>query len=357
MTHDYAMFRLPYDDHYTLVEADGPATELESIAEIGRERGFVMAPFAAGDDTPVLFIRPGKVERLPVENISTAVGDKATAAGNSTTSADDLSGCMTTDDGREDYARDFRAFHDELTAGRFGKIVLARRATVHTTEARRPEALFMEACRLYPRMMVAMTVTQRAGTWLAATPEILLECCGRHYATMALAGTMRVDCQTEWSAKNREEQAIVADYIRKTLEPMVEAMDARGPYTVRAGQLVHLRTDFDFRPAPGVTTGQLVAALHPTPAVCGIPPRETRRFIMARETAPRKYYSGFAGPVYIDGQTRLYVTLRCMEIKNNTTFELYAGGGLLADSREDDEWRETENKMETMKRCIATKNI
>ena len=55
-----------------------------------------------------------------------------------------------------------------------------------------------------------------------------------------------------------------------------------------------------------------------------------------------------------EGDTHLYVSLRCMNI-TDYRYHLYAGGGLLKDSVLEQEWQETEAKLETMRRCIAVK--
>ena len=57
------------------------------------------------------------------------------------------------------------------------------------------------------------------------------------------------------------------------------------------------------------------------------------------------------GPLDIDGQSHLYVSLRCMRLHGDRC-QLFAGGGLLADSEEEMEWKETEAKMMTMKKLI-----
>jgi isochorismate synthase len=100
-----------------------------------------------------------------------------------------------------------------------------------------------------------------------------------------------------------------------------------------------------------VLVGDLLQALHPTPAVCGLPKQETFRFITAHEHVSRQYYSGFMGPLGIAHSTHLYVSLRCMQIHGNE-HHLYAGGGLLKDSVEQQEWLETEAKMQTMKKIL-----
>ena len=116
--------------------------------------------------------------------------------------------------------------------------------------------------------------------------------------------------------------------------------------------MVHLRSDFTFMLKEGVSVGELLQALHPTPAVCGLPKRQAYDFIVHNEGHQRRYYSGFAGPLQMaDNGTHLYVSLRCMNLRAEEAV-LYAGGGLMADSTEEDEWRETERKMQPMLRLF-----
>ena len=97
--------------------------------------------------------------------------------------------------------------------------------------------------------------------------------------------------------------------------------------------------------------GALLDVLHPTPAVCGLPKREAFNFILDNERVSRQYYSGFMGPLLMNDSTHLYVSLRCMHICDHQ-YQLYAGGGLLPDSVEEQEWQETEAKMETMRNLL-----
>ena len=112
-----------------------------------------------------------------------------------------------------------------------------------------------------------------------------------------------------------------------------------------------MKSDFHFSLPDVRKIGDVLKLLHPTPAVCGLPKEEAYRFILANEGYDRSYYSGFIGWLDPNGTTDLYVNLRCMNI-SPTTFTLYAGGGLLAASRLEDEWQETEDKLDTMRRLI-----
>jgi isochorismate synthase len=231
-------------------------------------------------------------------------------------------------------------------------------------------ALFEEACRLYPRMFISLVYTPQSGMWLMATPEILLEGGGHDWRTIALAGTMRLEGDSlsfdsppsqggtgmdiSWSTKNIQEQRYVATYLMECLEHFSNQITEEGPYTARAANLVHLRSDFNFVLEDPRRIGELIRALHPTPAVCGLPKQQAFDFIRRNESQPRRYYSGFSGPFNPDVETHLFVSLRCMQILDDS-YCLYAGGGLLRDSEEEMEWEETEAKLETMRSLLEIK--
>ena len=98
---------------------------------------------------------------------------------------------------------------------------------------------------------------------------------------------------------------------------------------------------------PQVNLGNVIADLHPTPAVCGMPKALAQDFILREEHLYRAYYSGFTGPLNVWKTTHFFVSLRCMQLLDNRCI-LYAGGGLLTASNEQSEWNETELKLNTM---------
>ena len=347
----FVYFRLPHSTQVFRNRLSDEPEELDSLAELNGKRGFVIAPFAQSTDCPILLL-PTDWEATTLNNdchLSAMLLDANYEAE------------------RERYAIDFHNYHGQLESGAFQKIVLARSARLKATERLEPLTLFARACRLYPRMFVALFSTERSGTWLIATPETLISGTDGAMYTMALAGTMRLSGEllgfdTEgstigkdaihWSTKNIKEQRYVETYITECVERFSDDFCVEGPYTARAGDLVHLRSDIRFRLKDTAHLGDLINALHPTPAVCGMPKEATRYFIQQNESEPRGYYSGFSGLLDPNGDTRLFVTLRCMRIdtaNNDAFYRLYAGGGLLKDSDCQAEWEETEAKMNTMR--------
>lgn len=340
MKNNYAIFRYPGDEYCLMVSRkDGGAEELRIDDNPAALPGFILAPFHLDGPHPIIRIRSEVVERMKIsENLPQP--------------------CKWTADEKDEhkhYHTAFTKFHERLKNESFDKLVLSRRLRLEADCDFDSLNFFFRACILYPDQFVALVKTQREGTWLMATPETLIKKEGDEYTSMALAGTRRGRVE-QWDKKNIREQDIVRKYIERQLLPVCSKVEHGRLVTQTAGELSHLRTDFRFRPLKGTGLSELASRLHPTPAVCGLPKEEAQKFILSAETHDRAYYSGFAGPVDVEGTTHLFVNLRCLCAKGRHC-TLYAGGGLLKESIEEKEWIETEEKLKTMKKCIATKEI
>jgi len=132
-----------------------------------------------------------------------------------------------------------------------------------------------------------------------------------------------------------------------------------GPHTIAAGSVVHLQTLFrvDLPETERLTlANRVLNELHPTSAVCGMPKHQALAFILAHEGYDRSFYSGFLGPVHIQGESSLYVNLRCMQLGAEHA-HLYVGAGITADSDPAAEWRETALKAETMLAVLTPETV
>jgi isochorismate synthase len=340
----FALYRMPESDRVTLVlqrEGTQPLTA-GSIEWLNCRRGFVVAPFSSSSAHPLILVSPDHTEQFTLP-WSDASGDLSDVY------------ALQPEDG---YRACFATFVDALRDGQFHKLVLSRRADFTSPYNIDVEGVFVEACRRYHHSYVYLLHTPQTGVWIGSTPEVLLSGSGGRYVTMALAGTQEAPrdggVEVTWNEKNRREQGLVADYLRASLERYGVTPEEDVARTVKAGELVHLRTDFRFSLSDAGELGTLLDAIHPTPAVCGLPKAEAYRFILDNEGYDRGYYSGFVGMIDPDADTALFVNLRCMRVAGSVA-TLYAGGGLLSSSELEDEWMETERKMATMKRIIRCK--
>ncbi|QCR21498.1 isochorismate synthase [Pontibacter sp. SGAir0037] len=212
----------------------------------------------------------------------------------------------------------------------------------------------------YPRAFVSLVSVPGAGTWMGASPEILVSIDQQQiFRTVALAGTQpAVEDVSEaiWRQKEIEEQGMVERYILSCFKKLrLREYTEVGPKTVVAGKLMHLRTDFkvDMKEVDFPRLGtDMLHLLHPTSAICGLPKEPALQFIQAHEGYNRSYYSGYLGPCNSPAGTHLYVNLRCMQILSDAAV-LYAGAGITGESSPEKEWQETQHKMQTMHQVLS----
>ena len=189
------------------------------------------------------------------------------------------------------------------------------------------------------------------GVWMGATPERLITMSGHRMQTMALAGT-RPYGSGEWGNKEKEEQEFVVREIVNTLKQYTshELIKYADTETIRAGHLEHLRTTI--KAELSISPIDSAQALHPTPAVGGVPKQIALEFIDLHEQLDRSLYSGFLGAVSPE-QTSLYVNLRCMSIQDYMA-TVYVGGGITEKSDPQNEWQEVLQKANTMGSILAS---
>lgn len=357
----FALYRLPWTDEPILVmQEEGTPTCLNSLEELNQKKGFLLSPFQLTDKRPAVLIRPDIVAH-DWENIKPTLQEWKRRHPEYNTVHPTLQETQSVSlhklaekEEKELYTDTFSRFILPLKEKLFRKLVLSRSTVQPVDSTFSPLATFIKACNSYPRMMISLCHTPSSGTWIGSTPEIILSGHEKEWHTVALAGTMPMQGEvmpTEWSKKNKEEQAFVGEYIRKTVKKFGSKLTEKGPYTARAGQLVHLKTDFYFQLKDTDHLGNVLQELHPTPAVCGLPKEEAYQFILQTEPHDRLFYSGIIGWIDPEGDTTLYVNLRCMHLDKNTA-TLYAGGGILTDSTADAEWEETQQKMNTMRHIL-----
>jgi len=243
-----------------------------------------------------------------------------------------------------------------ISHGEFDKVVTAR-----TLDQPLPDSFdiihqFLRIEKAYPDGFVNLISIPGKGTWMGATPELLIETSDTHFRTVSLAGTQpfpeQADLSTAaWNQKEIEEQAMVSRYIIEQFKAIrLREFEETGPRTMRAGSMIHLKTEYtvDLKKVyfPELATVML-HMIHPTSAVCGMPKNPALQFILKNEHLNRDLYSGFLGPVNLNGKSCLYVNLRCMQILR-TRAVLYAGAGITHESVPEKEWEETALKCRTL---------
>jgi isochorismate synthase len=248
----------------------------------------------------------------------------------------------------------------KIESGLFEKIVPSRFEDASYNTNVDLIKVFGRLCEKHPLAFVSFVSSPQTGTWMGATPELLVSVSKNKFKTIALAGTLPYSPATNlktvaWTQKEIEEQALVSRYIISCFKKIrLREYEEHGPKTIVAGNVMHLKTEFevDMQATNFPQLGSvMLKLLHPTSAVCGMPLEPALEFITANEGYSRQFYSGYLGPINIQHQTNLFVNLRCMQLFADKV-RIYAGAGVTVDSDPKDEWQETEMKMDNLKKLF-----
>jgi len=251
---------------------------------------------------------------------------------------------------------------EQIRAGAFEKIVLAREVAVHSASPHDAAAVF-DVLRQAFRSCYVFAAGRGDAALVAASPELLVRREGLRAQTVALAGSIRrsadpaVDAhlgeQLLSSGKDREEQAIVARRIERALRPhavWVAAPD--DPAIIAVANIQHLATPIRAQLRSPTSAVELAGVLHPTPAVGGEPHATTAPLIPALEGLDRGWYAGAVGWTDSGEDGEFCVALRCALLRGRGA-RLYAGVGVVRDSDPSAELAETEVKLGALLPVLA----
>lgn len=314
------------------------------FSENREESGFVLAPF---EGTEMVLIPENQSEI----KIADFIFEENSLIDSSV---------LESENGKEAFESLVQKGIDAIKNDAFQKVVLSRREIVEIEDLDFT-VVFNRLLQTYPTAFKYCWFHPRVGMWMGATPEQLLKAKGNKINTVALAGTQRYEGNTEvvWQEKEIEEQKFVTNFIVDNLKDITSEISTSEPYTLKAGTILHIKTDVEAVLNAENNLKKVVSILHPTPAVCGLPKAVAKDFILKEEGYDREYYSGFLGELNKDfataeEKTDLFVNLRCMQIKESKA-HLYIGCGITKDSIPEKEYIETVNKSSTMKRILVEK--
>lgn len=246
------------------------------------------------------------------------------------------------------WARSLADVKARIEAGSAEKVVVARRSTVSAESDFDPNQVLR---RLERPGATVFCVRRRGVAFVGATPERLFRKRGRHVATEAVAGTASLErdpggVRLFASAKDLHEHQLVVDAIASALSGMRGDVSCgtRGLRTI--GAIAHLATPIEARLANDVSAFEILEALHPTPAVGGVPRATAVRWIADNEP-DRGWYAGPIGWIDADGNAEVHVALRSALIVGARAYA-YAGCGVVDGSDPRAEYAETALKLAPM---------
>lgn len=258
---------------------------------------------------------------------------------------------------RVDYEQAVRHAVEAIRAGRLAKVALARPRFVEAAGHLPPWEMFLRLAQRAPGTSRFLLVAPEGDAFLGASPECLVRVDGRSVFADALAGTAARDADPavdaaraealRTSPKDLHEHALVRDAIVAILGARTTSLEASEvPGLMPLPNVWHLHTPVRGTLAPGHTFGELVRALHPTPAVGGTPRELALPLIAELERSGRGCYAAPVGWLGADAAS-LAVGIRSAHLRGNRAVAM-AGAGIVAASDPSSEWLETERKLAPM---------
>jgi salicylate biosynthesis isochorismate synthase/menaquinone-specific isochorismate synthase len=257
-----------------------------------------------------------------------------------------------------------RAATDRLRRGDADKVVLAREVLVESDGVMRAGTIAGALRASYPSCFTYLVTGDDGTALIGASPELLVRRQGGVATCQPMAGSIaRGQDDTEdralaeelrASAKNGAEHLVTARRVAAALAPLSIEVRRQEPEIVRYTNIQHLATTIEATlrdPAPGVL--QLAGALHPTPAVGGMPPDGAVRLIDALEGMERGWYAGAVGWMDARCDGELAIALRCGLLCPEGV-RLFAGVGVMPDSDAASELEETELKLRALGGALGT---
>ncbi len=261
--------------------------------------------------------------------------------------------------GPEHYIERVERALDGIRDGRLEKVVLARAAHVTARSAIDPVAWLVALRERFPGSTL-FAVGEGDTVFLGASPERLVRVTGEQVETAAIAGTAPRGASPSAdralgealcdSRKNGDEHACVVRYLESALEDCCDGVQVDPePRLLKTRTVQHLCTGLRARRRAGapVSLLELVARLHPTPAVGGAPREAAMAWLAQNEVVARGWFAGPVGFLQSDGDGEFAVALRSALVRGRGA-TAWAGAGIVARSVPRAEFTETELKLRTV---------
>ncbi len=258
-----------------------------------------------------------------------------------------------------------------ISCGSFEKVVLARSVRFTAPEQQRFDVLstLFALVQRHPDAKVfaigpgSSEGTDTLGSFVGASPEILVEVSGRRVRTVSLAGTAprgntasddeAIGHRLRSNEKDTTEQRLVTENIVARLSPVCGELDVPGaPKLARLSGLQHLETQINGRLLRPGGILELVERLHPTPAVGGLPYVQSAAWLVREEDMERGWYAAPIGWMTAAGDGTFAVGIRSGLVKDNVA-HAFVGAGIVSGSDPRAEWDETELKLRALGECLA----
>ena len=333
-----------------------PAIELEGDPEGVRLR--VRAIWREGEEEDALRRRLETKASELAQGLSLARHDVPSTPSLAVDSATDLTELPVTGSDRPVWEASVERVLQAIRVGPVAKVVLARTLDVRPRVDIDPVTVLGHLWEANRGTHVFFFEPLPGRVVLGAAPETIATLRHGMFQATAVAGSIRPGASQEEQAgladnllssgKDRAEHSIAVDDMLERLDQVAVGVSADPePHVLALPAIQHLESEIQGRIRDGTTVLDVLAALHPTPAVCGFPRDQAQELLAQEEGFERGWYAGPVGWFDVEGDGVFAPALRSAVLSEGN-WRLFAGAGIVAGSRPEAEWTETSIKLETV---------
>ena len=253
---------------------------------------------------------------------------------------------------------------EDISRGHYNKIVLAEALNIRSSTPLNLFRSLNNLRQLHPNCCIFSTSNGKGQNFIGASPETLIAIRNQKLIADALAGSAARGKTPAEDAKNannllksekeRHEHSLVIDFITQRLFSLGLLPQILAPRLRQLSNIQHLWTPIAAKVPRKVHPLQIVAHLHPTPAVAGVAPDVACMEIRRYESFERGLYAAPLGWIDSEGNCEFVVGIRSALIDSNTESSLlYAGAGIVPGSDPDKEFVEIQLKLQALLKALA----
>lgn len=250
---------------------------------------------------------------------------------------------------------------NNISQNKTNKLVPSRHVRYQQKQALPIKKLMERLSQVYPSCHI-LAIRNGDSELVAASPERLLKVAAQHVFCNAIGGTLKrskrqsitnlLRHNNQGMDKLLHEHAIIVEHIYNVLDDFCETLKLpTAPGIMKLKHLLHLETPVQGQLKSTTSPLSLAEKLHPTPAVAGFPVPQALQWLKHNESHNRGLYTGAMGWLTPSGSGELSVILRCALLSHSGSkhyLDLFAGAGIVEHSDPEEEWDETELKLETI---------
>ncbi|MGE5806120.1 MAG: isochorismate synthase [Ignavibacteria bacterium] len=253
---------------------------------------------------------------------------------------------------------------EEISADNIQKVVLSRKVELLLSSEFNFSGILKRLSERFPGCYIFLYRSVDS-IFFGASPEMLLKFQNTFVEFDVIAGSAPrgksadedtiLENELLSSKKNINEHKIVLEYIINSVKPFADDFTVSETTVKKYSNIQHLWTRVSIKLKADFSIQALLKTVYPTPSICGMPKEKALGLIKKLESYKRGLYSGIIGWMNFNNSGEFIIAIRSA-LYCRRKLAIFAGNGIVKDSNADDEWKETDLKLNPILSLFENEN-